>query len=87
MNMLYGKTIECCFECWIMDRTEMLKFEPDAMRAFVKYKLLKKLIGQCVDRRVKKGEEGSQTPKESEQLTEEEKERDLQEMRASAISN
>lgn len=64
----------------------MLKFEPDAMRAFVKYKLLKKLIGQCVDRRVKKGEEGGQSPKESEQLTEEEKERDLQAMRASAVS-
>lgn len=26
----------------------MLKFEPEAMRAFVKYKPLKKLIAQCV---------------------------------------
>lgn len=31
-----------------MNRTEMLKFEPEAMRAFVKYKPLKKLIAQCV---------------------------------------
>ena len=32
-------------------RTELVKFEPDAMRAFVKYKLLKKVISQCIDRR------------------------------------
>lgn len=29
----------------------MVKFEPEAMRAFVKYKLLKKVIAQCTDRR------------------------------------
>lgn len=69
----------------VIGRTEMLKFEPDAMRAFVKYKLLKKLIGQCVDRRVKKGEEGAQSPKESTPLTEEEKERDLQAMTAFSL--
>ena len=33
------------------NRTELVKFEPDAMRAFVKYKLLKKVISQCIDRR------------------------------------
>ena len=32
-------------------RSEMVKFEPEAMRAFVKYKLLKKVITQCTDRR------------------------------------
>lgn len=59
----------------------MLKFEPEAMRALVKYKVLKKLIGQCVDRRPKKDAEGVQQEKEDEQLTEEEKERDLQAMK------
>lgn len=34
-------------------RTEMVKFEPEAMRALVKYKLLKKQIAQCIDRRDK----------------------------------
>ena len=42
----------------------MLKFEPEAMRALVKYKVLKKLIGQCVDRRPKKDAEGVQQEKE-----------------------
>lgn len=38
----------------------MVKFEPDAMRALVKYKLLKKLIGKCIDRR----EQSSSTPRD-----------------------
>ena len=63
----------------------MLKFEPEAMRALVKYKVLKKLIGQCVDRRPKKDAEGVQQEKEDEQLTEEEKERDLQAMKGLRI--
>lgn len=35
----------------MIERTELVKFEPEAMRAFVKYKLLKKVIAQCIDRR------------------------------------
>ena len=76
------RQLSAALKIGVIGRTEMLKFEPDAMRAFVKYKLLKKLIGQCVDRRVKKGEEGAQSPKESTPLTEEEKEGDLQAMTA-----
>ena len=63
----------------------MLKFEPEAMRALVKYKVLKKLIGQCVDRRPKREAEGAQEEKGDEQLTEEEKERDLQAMKGFGI--
>ena len=39
-----------------MVRTEMVKFEPEAMRALVKYKLLKKLIAQCSGKRSKEKE-------------------------------
>ena len=45
----------------------MVKFEPEAMRAFVKYKLLKKVIAQCTDRRKAKtaNEDGNELNKET----------------------
>ena len=45
----------------------MVKFEPEAMRAFVKYKLLKKVIAQCTDRRKLKvvNEDGNELNQES----------------------
>ena len=46
--MRYGKTIEFDLFYYLIFREEMRKFEPEAMRAFVKYKPLKKLIAQCV---------------------------------------
>lgn len=53
LPMLYGKTIEYGSVADSTFRTEMVKFEPEAMRALVKYKLLKKQIAQCIDRRDK----------------------------------
>lgn len=38
----------------------MLKFEPEAMRAFVKYKPLKKLIAKCVHMEINEDEKISQ---------------------------
>ena len=52
--------------CFI-DRTEMVKFEPDAMRALVKYKMLKKLIGKCIDRRDRSASASRDVPAPSEQ--------------------
>lgn len=43
-------------------RTEMLRFEPEAMRAFVKYKPLKKLIAQSVHKESVESESTSEQP-------------------------
>lgn len=63
------------------ERTELVKFEPEAMRAFVKYKLLKKVIAQCMDRRKLKSEKDSERMSSSDMSPE-----DMQEMDAKAMT-
>ena len=48
----------------------MLKFDADAMRAFIKYKLLKKLIAKCIN---KESLDDSTTKKETDNMPEKNK--------------
>lgn len=50
------------------------------MRAFVKYKLLKKVIAKCTDRRKLKDPKESESEQDIEQLSEADKEKDAKAM-------